>query len=173
VRDYGFIQLDAPREYNEFSVRFRKGELGVDIIGENWGQNASCDLLRGKDDVGLGWYLTEAQRATLKRRRVRPGQLEQIEILAAVLKEHAVDFLSGDLTRFEAVFAEWQRVTRPRPITEAHRQERARQTALTEAGHASKGANYAEVVRLLEPHAEALSPRQRRMLETAREKLRK
>jgi hypothetical protein len=54
---------------------------------------------------------------------------------------------------------------------EAHRLERQRQQALTAAGHANKVADYAAVLRLLEPHANALSERQRRMLEAARAKL--
>jgi hypothetical protein len=172
VRDYGFVLLNAPREYNQFSVCFRKGELGVDVYGENWGQHASCDLLRGKDEVGLGWYLPTAARPTQKRKGPALGQLAQVELLAEVLKLNAADFLRGDLARFETVLAEWNRVTRPRPISEAQRQDRARQTAITEAGHASKRANYAEVVRLLEPHTETLSRHQRRMLDTARRMLR-
>ena len=88
-----------------------------------------------------------------------------------MLKEHAADFLSGDVRRFDAALAEWKRVTQPRPVSEAQRLDRQRQTAVTEAGHASKRGNYAEVVRLLEPHAKALSQHQLRMLETARQKL--
>jgi hypothetical protein len=51
--------------------------------------------------------------------------------------------------------------------------ERQRQQALTAAGHASKRADHAEVVRLLQPYACALSPRQRRMLEVALNSLEK
>ena len=171
VRDYGFELLPSPKEYNEYSVRFRKGELGVDVYGENWGQSASCDLLRGKDDVYLGFLVPAEQRQASKRKRANPGQLAQVQKLAAVLKRHASDFLSGDLTRFEAALAEWRRITKPRPITEAHRMERERQQALTAAGHASKRGNHAEVVKLLEPYADTLSLHQRRLLDEAREKL--
>jgi hypothetical protein len=88
-----------------------------------------------------------------------------------LLKDHAADFLSGDVRRFDAALSEWKRVTRPRPVSEAQRLDRQRQTAVTEAGHASRRGNYAEVVRLLEPHAKELSQHQLRMLETARQKL--
>jgi hypothetical protein len=171
VRDYGFERLSSPKEYNEYSVRFRKMEFGVDIYGENWGAAASCDLIRGKDNVYLGLLVPAAARSAPRAKRSRPGQLAQIQTIASVLKEHAADFLSGDVRRFDAALAEWKRVTQPRPVSEAQRLDRQRQTAVTEAGHASKRGNYAEVVRLLEPHAKALSQHQLRMLETARQKL--
>ena len=59
-------------------------------------------------------------------------------------------------------------MTQPRPLTEERRLEREREQAVTAAGHANKRGEYAEVVRLLEPHVAALSPHQRRMLESAR-----
>jgi len=42
---------------------------------------------------------------------------------------------------------------------------------VTSAGHASKRGDHAEVVRLLEPFANALSARQKRMLDEARDAL--
>lgn len=146
-------------------------EFGVDIYGENWGATASCDLVRGEDQLYLGLIVPAAARRSSRAKRTRPGQLAQIQTIAALLKDHAADFLSGDVRRFDAALAEWKRVTRPRPVSEAQRLDRQRQTAVTEAGHASKRGNYAEVVRLLEPHAKELSQHQLRMLETARQKL--
>jgi len=171
VRDFGFQQLPSPREYNDYSMRFRKGEIGVDIYGENWGQNASCDLVRGDAQLGLGLLIPASQRAAPRRGRKHPGQLEQIQALATFLKLHAGDFLSGDTRRFDAAHAEWVRITRPRVVTEAHRAERRRQQDLTAAGHASKRGDHTEVIRLLEPHAGSLSSHQRRLLETARQNL--
>ena len=170
VRDYGFERLSSPLEYNEYSVRFRKMEFEVDIYGENWGATASCDLIRGEDHVYLGLLVPAADRPA-RAKRARPGQLAQIQTIASLLKDHAADFLSGDLRRFDAALSEWKRVTRPRPVSEAQRLDRQRQTAVTEAGHASRRSNYAEVVRLLEPYARELSQHQLRMLETARQKL--
>ena len=171
VRDYGFERLSSPKEYNEYSVRFRKMELEVDIYGENWGATASCDLIRGEDHVYLGLLVPVAARSASRAKRTRPGQLDQIHTIASLLKDYAADFLSGDLRRFDAALSEWKRVTRPRPVSEAQRLDRQRQTAVTEAGHASRRGNYAEVVRLLEPYARELSQHQLRMLETARQKL--
>jgi hypothetical protein len=168
VRDYGFVRLPSPREYNEFSVCFRKGALGVDVYGENWGENASCELLRGADRLYLGMLVPVVQGEIQKRKPVQLPQLEQVHAIADQLKVHASDFLRGDLARYDAGLAEWRRITRPRPVTQAQIMERKRQTAVTLAGHAHRRGDHAEVVRLLEPWAAELSSRQRRMLENAR-----
>lgn len=171
IGEHGFAPWTPPEDYNRFSACFRKGELGVDVYGENYGENAACDLVRGEDRLFLGMLIPAEARAARGRKRRRPGQLDQVRNLAALLRLHASDFLRGDLSRFEPRLAEWRRMTRPRPVTEAHRLERARQLALTTAGHASKRGDHAEVVRLLGPYTESLSPHQRRMLEAARAKL--
>lgn len=171
VSEYSFELLSSPKEYNDFSVRYGKGDLEVDIFGENWGKTASCELLRGKDSLYLGFLVPAQERKTPKSKRVSPGQLVQVQTIAALLKTHASDFLRGDLARYESALAEWRRITRPREMTEAHRLERERALALTTAGHASKRGNHAEVVRLLEPYADTLSNHQRRILELARKKL--
>jgi hypothetical protein len=171
VREYGFVLLASPREHNEYSVRFRKDEFGVDVYGETYGETASCDLVRGGDRLSLGLLIPVAERKPHERRRARPGQLAQVHDIATQLKLHASDFLSADFSRFDTALAEWRRVTRPRPVTEAQRIEQQRQQAVTAAGHASKRADYAEVVRLLQPYADALSPHQRRMLEMALDRL--
>ena len=171
VRDYGFELLNSPREYNEFSVQYRKGEIGVDLYGENWGENASCSLFRGKDELDLVFLMPSKEPRSKKRIKVRPGQLEQVQILALGLQQRAPDFLRGDFTRFDSALAEWRRLTRPRQLTEAELAARRLQQAVSVAGHAQKRGDHAEVVRLLEPHAEELSPHQRRMLDTARGKV--
>ena len=165
VRDYGFTRLAEPREYNPYSVCFRKGELGIDIYGENWGQNASCDLLRGKEDLYLTLIIPASERQPWPK-----GQLAQINEIGVRLSQHASDFLTGDMTRFDAALTEWKRVTKHRPYTDAMRHERDLSTAVTEAGHASKRGEYAKVVELLEPHESELSQHQKRMLDEAREK---
>jgi hypothetical protein len=171
VREYGFLRLSSPREHNPYSVRFQKGDLGVDVFGESYGETVSCDLLKGGARLDLGLLVPAAQRKTPRRNGTRPGQIAQIQEIAARLKLHASDFLSGDTSRFDSAVKEWERITRPRPVTEAQRMERQRQQAVTAAGHASRRADYAEVVRLLEPYAGELSSHQRRMLEVARDKL--
>src|SRR4029453_16579436 len=69
VSEFGFAILSLPMEYNEFSVRFRKGELEVDIFGENWGKSASCELVRGKDSLYLGFLVPAQERQTPKSKR--------------------------------------------------------------------------------------------------------
>jgi hypothetical protein len=173
IHDYGFERLSLPLEYNAFSLRFRKGDLEVDIYGENWGATASCDLIRGRDNLYFALLIPAAERQVPKSKPVSAGQLARVRNIAALLKQHASDFLSGDLTRFETALAEWRRITRPREVTEAHRREREKRQALTAAGHASKRGNHAEVVKLLEPYAVSLSLHQRRLLERARHELEK
>ena len=171
VNEYGFELLDSPREYNDFSVRYRKGPFGVDVYGENWGETASCDLIIGKEELYLGLYLPSAERGPHKKSRKRPSQLEQLTTIALLLKQHAPDFLRGDSSRFDVALAEWNYMTRPRELTEEQRLGREREQAIALAGHAYKRQDFAEVVRLLASHAAALSPHQRQMLETARQKL--
>jgi hypothetical protein len=170
VRDYGFVRMTTPMEYNEYSVRFRKGELGVDVYGESWGQTAACDLVRGEDRLSPGLLVPVAERGVRRTKGAQRGQIAQVHVIAELLQQHASDFLRGDCRRFDSALKEWKRITRPRPMTEAHRLERERQQAFTAAGHAFKRADHGEVVRLLEPHESSLSPRQRRMLEIARER---
>jgi hypothetical protein len=170
VSEYGFEQLAEPREYNDFSVRFRKGELEVQIYGVNWGERAMCDLVRGNEELFFGFLVPAAEREAY-RKKASPGQLNQVRNIAAILRRHATDFLRGDFGRFEAALAEWRRMTTRRPITEAHREERRLRLAVSQAGHASRRGDHAQVVRLLEPHTGALSARQKRMLDRAREEL--
>jgi hypothetical protein len=170
VREHGFVLLDTPMEYNQYSVCFRKDELGVDVYGENYGKAASCDLVRGEDRIDVGLLVPVAERG-VRPSGARPGQLGQVQRIAMQLQRHAVDFLGGDLKRFEAALTEWRRVTRRRPVSEAQIRDRERLQAVTAAGHASQRANYAEVVRLLQPYEAVLSLHQRRLLEMARNKL--
>jgi hypothetical protein len=171
IGEYGFERLASPREWNEFSVRFRNGERGVDIIGENWGASASCELVRGKDELYYAFLVPAAVRGAKPRPRRALGQLDQIKAIAGYVQQYASDFLRGDFGRYEAALAEWRRITAPRPISEEHREERRRQLAVALAGHASKRGDHAEVVRQLEPHENALSARQKRMLDEARRAL--
>jgi hypothetical protein len=73
VRDYGFERLSSPKEYNEYSVRFRKMELEVDIYGENWGATASCDLIRGEDHVYLGLLVPASRPVSIASQTHKAG----------------------------------------------------------------------------------------------------
>src|SRR5262245_45648855 len=113
VTEFGFTLLDSPREYNEFSVCYRKGDLGVEIYGENWGENASCDLLHGKEELDLVFLVPRQEPRPRTRKHPRPGQLEQVQHLAGWLKDHASDFLGVDLTQLDADLSEWKQITKP------------------------------------------------------------
>jgi hypothetical protein len=166
ILEYDFVRAAEPREYNPFSVFYRKDNREVEVYGEGYGQYASCDLVIDEDHLDLVFLIPAAERKALPK-----GQLAQVRELAARLRQHGADFLAGDTGRYATALAEWKRITTHRPVTEAHRHERELNTAVTEAGHASKRGDYAKVVQLLEPFAHELSPHQRRTLDDARERL--
>jgi hypothetical protein len=171
VSEYGFELIDSPLEYNAFSVRYQKGEFEVDIYGENWGANASCDLVKGNQRLYLGLLALADPEPPPRRARAKRNQLEQIHQIADLLKLLASDFLGGDTKRFDSALMEWKRISKPRQLTEAEKAARLLQSAVSAAGHAQKREDYAEVVRLLSPHERTLSPHQRQMLATARERI--
>jgi hypothetical protein len=109
IIDFGFERVAETTAHSPFGLRYRKAELGVDIYGEGYGTSAACSLLRGADKLDLVWMLPPAERMPLPK-----GQLAQVAALAAQVQQYARDFLSGDLVRFDAALAEWQR-NRPRP----------------------------------------------------------
>lgn len=170
VSQYDFQEMPEPREYNQFSVCFRRGLLGVDVYGEGWGQHASCDLIHGKEELGLGSLMPKTAFPRPSRRRRQPDQLEQIALIAGMLRAHCTDFLTGDLTRFNAAVARWKEITRPRPISAEQREQRAFDTACSEAGHAFKRGEFKRVIELLAPHMSRLGRRHAAMLEEARKR---
>jgi hypothetical protein len=109
ILEYGFVRAAETMEHRPFGVRYRKGELAVDIYGESYGKTAACALLRGSDRIDLVWMLPTEERKPLPK-----GQLEQVAALAAQVEKHASDFLRGDTARYDAALAEWNR-KRPRP----------------------------------------------------------
>ena len=104
VRDHGFERLSRPMEHNRYSVRFKKGELEVDVYGESYGGSADCQLVRGTDRLYLALLLPASAQTP------RPeGQLAQVAAIAAELQQYATDFLSGDATRFDTWLSEWRK----------------------------------------------------------------
>jgi hypothetical protein len=104
VRDYGFERLSKPMEHNRYSVRFKKGELEVDVYGESYGGSADCQLVRGADRLYLSLLLPPSAQTP------RPeGQNAQIATIAVELRDHAADFLGGDATRFDTWLREWRK----------------------------------------------------------------
>lgn len=169
IAEYGFQEMPEPREFNEFSVCFRRGALGVDVYGEGWGEFASCDLIHAGEDLGFG-SLVPKDAFPARSRRSPPNQLEQIATIGALLRAHCTDFLAGDLARFNAKVARWKEITRPRPVSQAQRDQRAFDTACSEAGHAFKRGEYGRVIELLTPHTARLGRHHAAMLEAARKR---
>src|SRR5262245_14067931 len=169
VSEYSFQEMPEPREYNEFSVRFRRGSLGVDVYGEGWGEFARCDLIHGDERLEFG-SLVPATAWPPRSRRSPPNQLEQIVTIGTLLRAHCNDFLTGDLGRFTAALARWKEITRPRAITPAQREQRAFDSACSEAGHAFKRGEFGRVIELLAPHTSRLGRRHAAMLEAARKR---
>jgi hypothetical protein len=167
MSQHHFQEVQAPRQYNEFSLCFRRGSLGVDVYGEGWGEVASCDLIHGDDQLSFGWLIPHTAQPQLSR-RPRPNQLDQIATIGALLQTHCTDFLTGDLARFAAALARWKEMTRPRAISPAQREQRAFDSACSEAGHAFKRGDFSRVIELLAPHVGRLGRRHAAMLETAR-----
>ncbi len=104
VHDYGFKRLARPMESNRYSVRYRKDELEVHVYGESYGDSAECQLVRGDDRLYLSLLLPSSAHTP------RPqGQLAQVTAIAAELRDHAGDFLSGDAKRFDTWLCEWRK----------------------------------------------------------------
>jgi hypothetical protein len=109
ILEYGFTRAAETTEHSPYGVRYRKGELAVDVYGEGYGTLAACALLRGSDRIDLVWMLPAPERKPLPQ-----GQLAQVTALAAQVRRYASDFLRGDTTRYDAALIEWIS-KKPRP----------------------------------------------------------
>ena len=104
ILEHGFERAAEKMEHAPYGVRYRKGELGVDVYGESYGKTAACALLRGLDRLDLGLLLPPAER-----KRLPSGQLAQVAALGAQLQQYGSDFLRGDLARYDAALMEWRK----------------------------------------------------------------
>ena len=172
VRELGFTVLPDPLEYNEYSVRFRKGTMGVDVYGEGYGTIADCKLRHGDTEVSVWTYAPIPARQPRMRRKKgsMPTQLEQIEGIAAALREHWMDFLAGDPTSFHQRLTAWTDYWNNQRATPAQLARKPFNVASTQAGHAFKNGEFSRVVDLLSPYAAVLGKKQRKMLETSLER---
>jgi hypothetical protein len=109
ILEHGFERAAEATDHAPYGVRYRKGELAVDIYGEGYGTLAACALLRGTDRLDLVWMLPPAERKPLPK-----GQLAQVAALASQLKRFGGEFLRGDTARYDAALIEWIS-KRPRP----------------------------------------------------------
>ena len=112
---FGFADAPLPQKefVNQFQVRFTNGKLILVIEGINWGYNADVHL---EDTAGVSVPLIlfvprEHREAQAQRRPDEPDQCVQIRTAAQRVREHCVDLLQGDMTRFYDRAAEWKRMT--------------------------------------------------------------
>jgi len=107
LRQFGFSEVSPPphRGPEDFQVWFRADQRFVIVKGEGYGTMASVMLEHenGLELPEIDFVPPKARLGTMgKRRKVQPGQLQQVREAARRLQEHGADFLAGDVTRFLA-----------------------------------------------------------------------
>jgi hypothetical protein len=104
VTEFGFREEKVPRGKNAFSVRYVNATTRVIVEGINWGANARVafgsagppehfedfDLL---DFVSVRCPGQQPSEAEMAR-----GQLQQLELLAGILRRCGAEVLSGDFS---------------------------------------------------------------------------
>ena len=110
IQSYGFHEAMTAQASGRFAVRFEKGVLGLEILGEGYGTVASCNLTRaGKGPLDLVYLVPPIDRPRRSAKRVRMGQLDHVRELAQMARAHTQDVLAGDGSRFESAWSEWNR----------------------------------------------------------------
>jgi hypothetical protein len=106
VDDCGFREVPCSTVRERFCVRFAKDDRALEIKGEGDETIAACDLTAsGEGPMALIMLVPESFRPVRDRRRkrskqpVQRGQLEQIRETAQLAREHAREFLAGDVAR--------------------------------------------------------------------------
>ena len=107
LRQFGFEEVSPHphRAKDPFQVWFRADQRFVIVKGEGYGTMASVMLEHenGLELPAIDLVPPEDRPGTKgKRRKVQPGQLEQVREAARRLEEHGADFLRGDASRFLA-----------------------------------------------------------------------
>ena len=108
--EFGFREAACSVPQERFCVRFTKNDRSLEVRGEGWGTTAACDVFCGaKGPLSLIYLVPDAARPKRSRRRDRMGQLDHIREWAQFAREHAKDFLGGDISRFERIWDVHQR----------------------------------------------------------------
>ena len=103
--DFGFHEAPCSIRQERFCVRFTKDDRSVEVRGEGWGTTAACHVFCGdKGPLSLIYLVPDAFRPKRSRKRDRMGQLDHIREWAQFAREHAKDFLGGDLSRFAGIW---------------------------------------------------------------------
>ena len=110
LEDFGFREVECANQHQRFCVRFAKDDRALEIHGESYGTMAACHLTAGVEGpLDLIYLVPESARPTRSRKRDQMGQLDQIRECAQLAREHAQDFLAGEVSRFERICGELQR----------------------------------------------------------------
>ncbi len=115
LAEFGFTDAPLPQQefVNQFQVRFTNGKVIIVVEGIHWGYGADVQL---EDTAGVSVPLVlfvprDHRKAQVQRRAGEPDQCVQIRTAAQRVKEHCVDILQGDMTRFYDRATEWKRMT--------------------------------------------------------------
>ena len=115
LSEFGFESAPLPqREFiNQFQVRFTNRKLFVVSEGIHWGYGADTYF---EDSEGVTVPLVlfvprEQRKVHADPLPGEPQQLVELRTAAHRVREHCVDLLRGDMTRFYDRAAEWKRMT--------------------------------------------------------------
>jgi hypothetical protein len=175
VTEYSFHE-EGPNDYNPFSVRFKKNDIIIEISGYSYGFATGVDILHNHDESKEAphkyWLSTFVQlrKPELLEHEFpdKRGQLRQLKKAAVMLRECAVDILSGQLDVLPEI-KKLQDTQKEQTKIEDEKQELSRIDA--KALNAFGQKDYRHVVELLEPVADKLAVAQRKRLEYARKHL--
>lgn len=111
VDKFRFMERLLPRDsYNRYEVVYARDDLIVVIRGEGYGSMASIYFqYQGNREVPIQFLLPGWEPFSKKKnaRSISLPQDEQIQIAAGQMKEHCLDILNGEMTRYLDVFGRW------------------------------------------------------------------
>jgi hypothetical protein len=100
---FGFQEVTAPpnRATDPFEIWFGAGDRFVVVSGEGYGTMTSVTLEHDGRECSESFFMPpHERRPAATRRKPPPGQLEQVREAAERLERWGVDFLTGDVSRF-------------------------------------------------------------------------
>jgi hypothetical protein len=130
--EFGFVEERRRRPANEFSVRFLNPSTRIIVEGINWGGSARVAFgSPGPRELFEDFDLLDLISIRCPDRMPAegeslPGQLRQLKVLAALLRECGAEVLRGDFSTAGQI-----REIRERRLSEWKRQEAERRATLT------------------------------------------
>lgn len=172
--DYGFCETpnNKRRYYNPVSVRYENKTTLVIVEGLSYGFDTAVELgplpqpSGDLDKTFPLWPLAELRRPQLNQTfRETRGQLNQLPVLAILLRSSADDILRGDFTMIPYVNQTVDEFIAEKRRLEAEQDLRR---IVHQASHAFWQKDYNKVIELLEPHESRLSQAPAEQLSYAR-----